>query len=257
MMVFLTDGENGIGDPQPAIAALKATSIRVITVGLGSSIDGALLRQAASGVSDFYYAPSGKDLQYIYDTITNSICRNRAPLVKAGPDQGVLGVKLPLTLQLNGEVHDDGPLGDPRLTSVWSQVSGPEHVVFLRPESPVTEVMFFFPGTYVLRLTATDTLATTSADVTVVVDDLPSLEGASLTLVAQPAESLMVGSTLTATATLLDAVGVPIHGFPIAFSVTGAHTRSGTPATNASGQVQFTYIGITAGADQIRRWRRE
>ena len=40
----------------------------------------------------------------------------------------------------------------------WSQVSGPGTVTFSKPNSPISDVTFSAPGTYTLRMTATDSV---------------------------------------------------------------------------------------------------
>lgn len=54
-------------------------------------------------------------------------------------------------------------------TSTWSMFSGPGTVAFADVASPSTTSTFSTDGTYVLRLSASDTLTTATADVTVVV----------------------------------------------------------------------------------------
>ena len=80
---------------------------------------------------------------------------NQAPIVNAGADQPII---LPVdTVTLSGSVTDDGlPLGI-TVSSTWSVISGPGVVVFGDASSPLTTATFVDPGTYVLRLTATDT----------------------------------------------------------------------------------------------------
>ena len=103
-------------------------------------------------------------------TVTVTVIpRNVAPSVSAGPDQTTLAA----VASLSGSVTDDGrPLGN-SLTSAWSLVTGPAPVVFGDPASPRTEVQFVLAGTYVLRLTATDTELTAVDEVTIAV--VPSL----------------------------------------------------------------------------------
>lgn len=91
---------------------------------------------------------------------------NAAPVADAGPNQAVT---MPNSVVLAGTVSDDGlPEGAP-LTSMWSQVSGPGTATFTAPTSPMTDVTFSAPGTYVLRLTASDTELQGTDDVTVTV----------------------------------------------------------------------------------------
>jgi len=92
---------------------------------------------------------------------------NRPPTVQAGPD---LTITLPVnTIGLNGAVSDDGLPAGSTLSVAWTKVSGPGPVTFANAGSPVTTATFTDPGTYVLRLTAADTLLVSSDEVTVTV----------------------------------------------------------------------------------------
>lgn len=78
---------------------------------------------------------------------------NSAPQVSAGQDQAIT---LPGSANLNAVVTDDGlPLGS-GVSVVWSKISGPGIVNFAAPNSNATAASFSQPGTYLLRLTATD-----------------------------------------------------------------------------------------------------
>jgi hypothetical protein len=92
---------------------------------------------------------------------------NTPPVVSAGPNQTIT---LPAAASLQGSVTDDG-LPDPpaTTTSLWSKVSGPGTVTFADETSPVTTATFSTDGSYVLRLTADDSAAQRSDDVTVTV----------------------------------------------------------------------------------------
>ncbi len=91
--------------------------------------------------------------------------KNQAPIVDAGPDQTIT---LPATASLVGSVTDDGPYD--RLTVSWSKVKGPGYVTFSSAKSIATSVSFSSPGTYSLRLTATDGALSRSDDIVIVVD---------------------------------------------------------------------------------------
>jgi RHS repeat-associated protein len=94
---------------------------------------------------------------------------NQPPVVNAGPNQ--TGTLPSSTLTLSGTVTDDRlPSGAP-LTQQWSVVSGPGPVTFGAPTQPTTLATFTVAGTYLLRLTATDTQFTVSSDVTVTIFD--------------------------------------------------------------------------------------
>jgi len=60
-----------------------------------------------------------------------------------------------------------------------------------------------------------------------------------------------VGSTHTVTATLTDSDGDPVAAEPILFSVSGAHTTSGSGVTDVNGEADFTYPGTNLGNDSI------
>ena len=92
---------------------------------------------------------------------------NTPPVVSAGPNQTIT---LPAAASLLGSVTDDG-LPDPPgvTTSLWTKVSGPGSVAFADQTSPVTTATFSTDGAYVLRLTADDSAAQRSDDVSITV----------------------------------------------------------------------------------------
>jgi PKD repeat protein len=88
---------------------------------------------------------------------------NRPPEVSAGPDRSVT---LPGTASLTGTVSDDGlPAPPATVTSQWSKVSGPGAVSFVDAGSPSTSVSVSEPGSYVLRLSSSDSELSASDDV--------------------------------------------------------------------------------------------
>jgi PKD repeat protein len=91
---------------------------------------------------------------------------NTPPVVSAGPDQQVMQ---PNAATLSGTVNDDGLPSPPQLTHQWAQVSGPGTASFADAAALTTTVTFSDPGTYVLRLTASDSALTASDEVTVTV----------------------------------------------------------------------------------------
>ncbi|HEX6623913.1 MAG TPA: RHS repeat-associated core domain-containing protein [Pyrinomonadaceae bacterium] len=92
---------------------------------------------------------------------------NGAPTVNAGTDQTIT---LPGTARLNGTATDDGLPHGSALTTTWTKVSGPGDVAFADAASVVTTATFGEAGTYVLRLSASDTELTSTDDVTVTVN---------------------------------------------------------------------------------------
>src|SRR5262249_10291579 len=100
-------------------------------------------------------------------TITVNSATNTAPVVT------ILGapasVTLPSGANLSGFASDDG-LPNLTLLITWSMVSGPGTVTFDNPEALGTLATFSTPGTYVVRLTATDTALSSTADRTITVN---------------------------------------------------------------------------------------
>ena len=88
---------------------------------------------------------------------------NAAPSVNAGADQTVI---LPRKGSLVGAACDDGRPSP--LNVSWQQVSGTGTTTFTPGNTPATTAAFSAPGTYVLRLTASDGELTSSDDVTVI-----------------------------------------------------------------------------------------
>ncbi|MBU6399281.1 MAG: hypothetical protein KGS61_03100, partial [Verrucomicrobia bacterium] len=91
---------------------------------------------------------------------------NRPPSVSAGQN---LWVKLPNPAPLHGAVSDDGLPAGATLVTAWAQVWGPGLVTFADPSNPRTTAVFSAPGNYLLRLSASDSALTTTADLTVIV----------------------------------------------------------------------------------------
>lgn len=70
----MTDGYSTTGgDPVAAAAATKAVGIRIVTIGLGNSVDEQMLRAIASSPDDYFQAPAPGDLGDIYDGIVRNI----------------------------------------------------------------------------------------------------------------------------------------------------------------------------------------
>ncbi|MDH5647729.1 MAG: PKD domain-containing protein, partial [Candidatus Heimdallarchaeota archaeon] len=101
------------------------------------------------------------------NVLDSGVWLNQPPVVSAGADQHLL---LPDNQALlAGSVDDDGLPEGAALSSLWTQVSGPDVAVFADPTSALTVVTLPAAGTYVLRLSGTDTAFTRDDDVLVVV----------------------------------------------------------------------------------------
>lgn len=68
---------------------------------------------------------------------------------------------------VSATITDDG--SPAAVTQTWAQISGPGTATIDTPTAAITGVTFSAPGTYILRITATDTQFTVSDQVTVVV----------------------------------------------------------------------------------------
>lgn len=102
-----------------------------------------------------------------------SITANRAPVVDAGTDQTIT---LPAAVQLDGTVSDDGfPSNPGSVALLWSQVSGPGPVTFANPNSDFTTATFSVGGVYELRLTADDGAIASHDEVTITVNQPPTV----------------------------------------------------------------------------------
>jgi hypothetical protein len=89
---------------------------------------------------------------------------NGAPSVFVGSDQKIT---LPSTSTLTGNVTDDGLPNPPATTTVtWAKLSGPGTVTFSNAYGLSTVATFSTSGTYVLRLTASDSLLTAFDELT-------------------------------------------------------------------------------------------
>jgi hypothetical protein len=93
---------------------------------------------------------------------------NQPPAASAGADQTVT---LPATATLSGTANDDGlPIPPSLLTLTWSKVGGPGNVTFANAHALNTTASFSAAGTYVLRLTASDSALSANDDLTVTVN---------------------------------------------------------------------------------------
>ena len=105
--------------------------------------------------------------------LTLTLQLNAAPGVNAGVAPAATNL---LAAPLNGSVSRS-------TSSVWSLVSGPGLATFGNENAPATTVVFSEPGDYVVRLTASNAVAQTSADLVVSVAPLapPQISAVTIT----------------------------------------------------------------------------
>lgn len=159
---------------------------------------------------------------------------NQAPVVNAGPDRTIT---LPATASLAGTVTDDGlPAGVTPVVS-WSVVSGPGTVVFADSNAPATTASFSRGGTYVLRLTANDSILIGQDEVTVTV--------------IQPNQAPIVSAGADQTITLPNSAtlngSVSDDGIPTS-AVTTTWSRVSGPGTVTFGNPNVTVTTATFSA---------
>lgn len=166
---------------------------------------------------------------------------NTAPVVDAGPDQGIAWY---MGVIMAGTASDDGLPNPPaNLTYGWSQVSGPSTASITAPASLTTFISFPTSGTYVFRLTAYDGDLTTTDDMTVVVGPR---DNEAPVVHAGPDQSIESGDTLHLSGSATD------DGQPDPPStLTYLWTLTGGPAsvifdddTNPETDVAYTLSGL-------------
>lgn len=64
---------------------IKAQGIRIFTIGLGKDLNVQFLKDVATSPSDFYSAPSAKDLTGIYTQIATKICKKKPAAIEIIP----------------------------------------------------------------------------------------------------------------------------------------------------------------------------
>jgi len=96
---------------------------------------------------------------------------NQPPVVQAGSDQVI---QIGQSAQLHANIVDDGQPAN-TLVASWRSVSGPVPARFLDAHAAATTVQFDFPGSYVLELSANDTVfaARDRLTVTVTTTNIP------------------------------------------------------------------------------------
>ncbi len=115
------------------------------------------------------------------------IPQNTPPTVQAGPDQAAMiqadshNNYLPLSLSLSGSVSDDGLPAYPGTTVTrWSITSGPGKVTFANAGALSTSATFTAYGTYILRLTASDSILPACDELTVRIKRPGDFDGSGL-----------------------------------------------------------------------------
>lgn len=168
---------------------------------------------------------------------------NQPPVVNAGSNQTIT---LPASATLSGTATDDGLPNPPgALTLSWTKVSGPGTVTFAKPAAASTAATFSTSGTYVLQLTANDSLLSTSATVTITVQPVgaknkaPVVSAGANQTITLPSSAALSGTAtddglpnppgaLTLSWTKVSGPGTVTFANPAAASTTAGFSTSGT-----------------------------
>ncbi len=205
---------------------------------------------------------------------------DQPPTVNAGASQTIT---LPGAATLSGTVTDDGLPAGGSVTSTWSKLSGPGIVTFANANATATSASFSVAGTYVLRLTASDTQLTATSDVTITVNaaNQPPIvsAGTNQTITLPSTASLQgtvtddgrpAGGTLTTSWSKVSGLGTVTFANPNAAATTAAFSAAGSYVlrlsasdSQLSGSAQITINvnpanqppTVNAGPDQTIKLR--
>jgi alpha-tubulin suppressor-like RCC1 family protein len=168
------------------------------------------------------------------DTTVTVLAGNLPPTVSASGDATVA---FPNSAFLMGLVSDDGQPNPPGVTThTWSQVSGPGTVTFADASALITTASFSQSGVYVLRLTADDSAATGSADLTVTVNAAPVVNAGADQSIDFPASASLAG--------LASDDGIPAALTVQWTQVSGPGTATFVDGNAATTSVSFSSNGI-------------
>lgn len=116
---------------------------------------------------------------------------NQPPTVAAGPDSIIA---LSEMASLSATISDDGFPYCSTLSSLWSKVSGPGNVTFGDSMQAATSATFSQGGTYVLRLTASDSLLSAMDEITVIVNQAPMVNAGVDIIMTLPNSANLAGT---------------------------------------------------------------
>ncbi len=163
---------------------------------------------------------------------------NQPPIVNAGPDRPAF---LTTGITLTGTITDDGLPNPPALvTTTWSKISGPGTVTFTDANALQTKVSFSEIGVYILRLTATDSIATANDDVTITI----SAMNQAPTVNAGSDQSIAVNEVVTLTATVDDDGILTSPATLLWEKVSGPGTVTFSHTDQVSTTVTFSAVGV-------------
>lgn len=145
------------------------------------------------------------------------------------------------TVPLNGTATDDGLPASSTLSTLWTKVSGPGTVAFNDANAPVTSAAFSVAGTYVLRLSASDTDLTSTDEVTLTVKP----ENLAPVVNAGPDKTVAFPASATLNGTVSD------DGLPAGATLTSVWTKVSGPGTVSFGNPNAPATVASFSADGL------
>lgn len=263
--VAATQGSCTIAAGQVVCAVGTLAPAQVVTITLSATASAPRLITNVAVVTSAGIELTPADNVAYQPTTVQAASENAAPMVNAGGDQSI---SLPAGASLDGTVTDDGLPAGSELSTTWSQVSGPGMTTFADPSAVDTTATFSGPGTYVLRLSASDDDLSAFDEVTITVspaNQAPVVNAGddqSITLPAHAAlngsvtdDGLPAGGTLTAIWAQQSGPGTATFADPNDPTTTASFSQAGTyvlrltgsdGAVSAFDEVSVTVLGAPA-----------
>ena len=191
-LIWSAQGDAGFGERTPDLAAVIQEIVNRPGWASGNSLAVILTGPGRRDATSFNRTPAIAPLLHV-ELSTGP--PNQAPNVNAGPDQSIT---FPASASLDGTVTDDGLPNPPGVVATtWSKVSGPGTVTFADPNAIDTTASFSVAGSYTLRLTANDSVLTTTDDIVITVNphnDAPNVNAGPDQTITFPASASLDGT---------------------------------------------------------------
>ncbi len=172
--------------------------------------------------------------------------QNLAPSISISVDNTVL--TLPAnTVHVTGSITDDGLPAGSTVSALWSVVSGPAGVSFSNPTSANTTITFPSAGSYVLKLTASDSALTSSVTVNVTVNP-PAPNQAPVVTITASQNNLTLPSNAVNLAAKITDDGLPVGG---SISLLWSEVSGPLPATFSNPASASTQVGFPAAGTYV------
>jgi RHS repeat-associated protein len=177
------------------------------------------------------------------DIAITVIAQNQAPTVNVGADQTIT---LPSNANLIATASDDGlPSPPATLTYSWSKLSGEGTVTFSQPNQLSTSASFSVAGTYVLRITVSDSALSATDDVQIIVNPAPP-QNQIPTVSAGTDQTITLPSSANLVATASDD-GIPNPPGQVTFvwsKVSGSGNVTFSQPNQLSTSASFSIAGV-------------